>query len=66
MMLRGRFWIWLLLLLAALRLYVALRALLIALRIPADLLVECGDHDGRLRFLDLPLPDGTRPDTRHD
>ena len=65
-MLRGRFWIRLLLILAVLRLYVAVRALLIALRIPAVLLVECGDHDGRVVFRDLPLPDGTRPDTRHD
>jgi hypothetical protein len=52
--LRGRLWIRLLLVLAAVRLYRALRAVLVALHIPADLLVECGDHDGGLVFRDLP------------
>ena len=56
MRLRGRLWIRLLLLLAALHLYRLARWVLIALRIPADLLVECGDHDGRIAFRDLPWP----------
>lgn len=53
-MIRGNLWARFLLLLAALRLYVAFRATLIALHVHAELLVECGDHDGRLRFRDLP------------
>jgi hypothetical protein len=57
-----RLWLRLLLLLAWLRLYVLARAILIALHVHADLLVECGDHDGRLRFRDLPWlsDDGSR------
>ena len=70
MRLRGQLWIRLLLLLARLRLYVAVRAFLIWARIPADLLVECGDHDGRLAFRDLPwrTKDGAliRPGTTDD
>ena len=70
MRLRGRLWIRFLLLLAALRLYVAFRALLIRLRIDADLLVECGDHDGGLAFRDLPWRDArgdlVRPGTLDD
>lgn len=54
MRIRGRLWIRLLLVLAALRLYPAVRRLLIRSRINADLLVECGDHDGGMRFRDLP------------
>lgn len=65
MKLRGRLWIGLLLLLARLRLYVAVRAFLLWARIPAELLVECGDHDGRMTFRDLPI-NGVRPDTLHD
>ena len=57
MRLRGRLWIRLLLLLARVRLYVLTRWLLVALRIPADLLVECGDHDGGMSFRDLPWRD---------
>lgn len=69
MRLRGRVWIGLLLLLARVRLYVLVRRLLIALHIPADLLVECGDHDGRIAFRDLPWLVGgveTRPGSTDD
>jgi hypothetical protein len=63
--LHGWLWIRLLLLLAWLRLYVAVRRLLIWARIPADLLTECGDHDGRMTFRDLPV-NGIRPGTLND
>jgi hypothetical protein len=69
-MLRGWLWIRFLLLLAVLRLYPLLRRILISLTVPAELLVECGDHDGRVRYRDLPWTDThgrpVRPDTRHD
>lgn len=64
--LRGRVWIWLLLLFAFLRLYVRLRELLIRHRISAELLTECGEHDGPMRFRDLRGEDGLRPVTTDD
>lgn len=73
MRLRGRFWIRLLLILAALRLYRMARRMLIWAKFDADLLVEVGDHDGQLVFRDLPWQetrDGrsvdVRPGTRDD
>lgn len=69
MRLRGKLWMRLLLILAALHLYRAARWVLIHLHIPADLLVECGDHDGDMAFRDLPWREGgqlVRPRTNND
>lgn len=69
MRLRGRLWIRVLRLLAQLRLYRLVRRLLIWAHIDAELLVECGDHDGRIRYRDLPWLEGgqlVRPGTRDD
>jgi hypothetical protein len=61
-LLRGAVWIAILLAFAFLHLYVALRWVLLHAHVSAELLTEVGDHEGRLRFLDLE----PRPDTRHD